>query len=280
MSSEQSPLFVQSLASGIAVLNVFNGERQTMSLPEIAAAAGITKSAAQRFAFTLEALGLLMKDPVTKRYALSSRNIDVGYHYLQSHPLLERANPYLLELNRASRETVNLAEPAGLEMIHIARFPSPVRSMVHMPVGRRLPIYCSSSGRAYLSGLPEGKALELIQASDRVRYTQQTVTDVDALMQLIAQARERGYAAVEGEYYRGDLALSVPIFDRGERPVAAVNISVAAANWTLTKAVSKFVPIMLETARLISTTPPTPLSLAPFRIGSGSARSGSSETSA
>ena len=58
MSPEESPLFVQSLASGISVLNVFNGERQMMSLPEIAAAAGITKSAAQRFAFTLEAVGL------------------------------------------------------------------------------------------------------------------------------------------------------------------------------------------------------------------------------
>ena len=267
MDPENSPLYVQSLASGIAVLSVFDAERRAMSLPEIAAAAGISKSAAQRFAFTLEAAGFLVKDPVSKRYALSSLNMDAGYRYLQSHPVLERANPYLLELHRAARETVNLAERAGLDMIYIARFPSLVRSIAHMPIGGRLPIFCSSTGRAYLSGLPEDQAYALLEASDRIRFTPQTVTDIDELMRLVAQAREQGFAYANNEYFRGDLALAVPIYDVAGHPVAAVNVSVAASEWTLKKATDRFVSTMQDTARLIFTTPPSPHSLAPFRLG-------------
>ena len=188
-SGEDSRLFVQSFATGLSVLDAFNAERREMSLPEIASAAGISKSAAQRFAHTLETLGMLTKDPASKRYSLSSRTLDLGYRYLQSHALLERASPYLLELNRRSGETVNLGEPAGLEMIYIGRFPSPLRSIVHMPIGRRLPMYTASAGRAYLSGLPEHEARAILEASDRVKFTPRTVTEIEPLMEMLAQAR-------------------------------------------------------------------------------------------
>ncbi len=69
MEPNESPLYVQSLATGLAVLEAFTIERPTMNLPEIAEAAGVTKSAAQRFTHTLVALGLLRKDLVSKRYS-------------------------------------------------------------------------------------------------------------------------------------------------------------------------------------------------------------------
>ncbi|MDR3100970.1 MAG: IclR family transcriptional regulator [Paraburkholderia sp.] len=261
---EESSLYVQSLATGIAVLNAFSQDHRALNLPEIAALAGISKSATQRFAFTLEALGLLEKDPQTKRYSLSSRTLEIGCRYLESHPLLSRANPFLLELNRNSGETVNLAEPAGADMIYIGRFPSPMRLLVHMPVGRRIPMYCSSAGRAYLSALGEDEARDYLLACERVKYTPTTITDMDVLMDEIRLSRERGYAYCNEEYYRGDLALAVPIFDSGNRVVAALQMSVLAGKWTLKRAVARLIPMMQETARLMSTSMPTPQALAPF----------------
>ncbi|SMG55714.1 IclR family transcriptional regulator [Paraburkholderia susongensis] len=261
---EDSSLYVQSLATGISVLSVFGPENRALNLPEIAALAGISKSATQRFAFTLEALGLLEKDPLTKRYSLSSRTLEVGCRYLESHPLLSRANPFLLELNRHSGETVNLAEPAGADMIYIGRFPSPMRLLAHMPVGRRIPMYCSSAGRAYLSALGEEEARDYLLACDRVKYTPTTITDIDALMDDIRLSRERGYAHCNEEYFRGDLALAVPIFDSSNKVVAALQMSVLVGKWTFKRAVTRLIPMMQETARLISTAAPTPQALAPF----------------
>lgn len=263
-SPEDSTLYVQSLATGINVLNVFGPDNRALNLPEIAALAGISKSATQRFAFTLEALGLLVKDPVTKRYSLSSRTLELGCRYLESHSLLSRANPFLLELNRNSGETVNFAEPAGTDMIYIGRFPSLMRLLVHMPVGRRIPIYCSSAGRAYLSALDEDQAREQLLACERVKYTPNTITDIDVLMDELRQSRERGFAYCNEEYFRGDLALAVPIFDSGHRVAAALQMSVLAGKWTLKRAVARLIPMMQETAQLISTAAPTPQALAPF----------------
>lgn len=261
---EDSTLYVQSLATGVAVLNVFGPDNRALNLPEIAALAGISKSATQRFAFTLEALGLLEKDPTTKRYSLSSRTLEIGCRYLESHALLSRANPFMLELNRNSGETVNLAEPAGTDMIYIGRFPSPMRLLAHMPVGRRIPIYCSSTGRAYLSALDDDQAREYLLACDRVKYTTNTITDIDDLIEELRLSRERGFAYCNEEYFRGDLALAVPIFDSGHRVVAALQMSVLAGKWTLKRAVARLIPMMQETAQLISTAAPTPQALAPF----------------
>jgi DNA-binding IclR family transcriptional regulator len=36
-----------------------------------------------------------------------------------------------------------------LEMVFIARFPSHKRFFIHMPIGRRLPMYCTASGGAW-----------------------------------------------------------------------------------------------------------------------------------
>lgn len=271
MGMEESPLFVQSLATGIAVLDAFTPERRSMNLPEVAAAASITKSAAQRFTHTLEALGLLRKDPVTKRYSLTARALNLGCRYLQSNLLLERANPYLLDLNRHSQETVNFAERDGFNMVYIARFQSPLRSIAHMPIGRQLPIFCTSAGRAFLSNLPDDEVRAILGAAERVQFTPHTVTDIGQLMEMIAAARETGYAYALEEYYRGDLAIAVPLVDLSGAPVAAVNISVSTAYWTIDRVKAELVPQLLETANLISTKPPSHSALSPFKIGYGTA---------
>ena len=240
-----------------------------MTLPEVAEAASITKSAAQRFTFTLEALRFLRKDPATKRYSLDPRALNFAYRYLLSSPLIERANPYLLELNRHSRETVNLSEPSGAEMNFIARFPSPEHSIVHMPIGRRLPMFCTASGRAYLSALPEDEARAILEASDRIKMTSTTVTDVGKLMAMLAEAREHGFTYANQEYYRGDLNLAYPLLNVSRRPIGAMNISAATSRWTMERLREEMVPMLIETARFISTTPPAPSALEPFQRGYG-----------
>ena len=229
-----------------------------MSLPEIAAAAGISKSAAQRFAYTLEAMGFLCKDPVNKRYSLSSLTLEPGYQYLQCHPVLERANPYLLDLNQRSGETVNLAEPSGDCMVYIGRFSSLVRLIMHMPVGQRIPMYCSSTGRLYLSQFTDDEVHAFLSSTQRVRYTPQTETELEALCQLVQQARSDGFGCCVDQYYSGDLALAVPVTDPSGATIASINLSVSSLKWDRQQAIEKFVPMMLETARLISTTPPHP----------------------
>lgn len=266
-----SPLFNQSLEKGLAVLLAFNPPGESMNLGEIAARCGISKSAAQRFTYTLEVLGYLRKDPVTRRYALTASTLALGYRYLLVNRTVERANPFLLDLNHACGETVNFSEPNGTDMVYVGRFPTHRTTPVHMPLGRSLPMYCTSSGRAYLSLLQESERVALLEASDRVAYTASTVTEIPKLLALCAEAAEQGYAYAASEYYPGDLNVAAAVVDVSGRPIGAVNISAPSTRWTLARMRRELAPQVIQTARLISTRQPDLAQLAPFSVGSGKA---------
>lgn len=262
-------LFNQSLEKGLAILLAFGPNARTMNLSEIAKATGISRSAAQRFTYTLEALGYLQKHPVNKRYSLRVSTLALGYRYLLVNQNVERANPFLLELNQTCDETVNYSEPDRHEMVYVGRFPTRRRTPVHMPLGRRLPMYCTSAGRAYLACLDPAQRKQLLAASDRVAYTQTTVTDLDQLLSLCDEAAESGYAYANGEYYAGDINVSAAVFDGTGTPVGVVSISAPETRWTLVDLRRQLAPLVMETARLISTREPNAADLEPFAIGSG-----------
>lgn len=268
-SKFSSPLFNASLLKGIEVLLAFGPDRPDMNLPEIAEVTGLTKSAAQRFAFTLEAMGYLRKDPRSKRYSLTPKTVEFGYRYLLVNPLIERANPYLLELSRITGETVNCSEPDGVDMVYIARFATHLHATVHMPVGRRLPMYCTASGRVLLSLLPTEQARTMLESAPRPRFTPDTVTDIEALMELLAQAIEQGYADSYAEFYRGDYNIAVPVIDAHGQPVAAINISAPSARWSKERLIAELVPHLLETGKQVSTGRPRAVDIEPFQRGYG-----------
>ena len=247
----ESRLFNTSLSRGLNVLLAFSAGKREMNLRELAEASGLTKSAVQRFTFTLEALGFLLKNPDSKKYSLAPKCLDLGYGYLQSNPLIEQANAYLAELNRKCDETVNLSVPDATDMIYVARFSSQKHVAIHMPVGSRLPMYCTAAGRAYLSALAPALMEQLLDASTLKAYTPNTLTDKSRLLAVIDEARENGYSWANEEYYRGDINLGVAVKNALGLPVGAINISLPTSRWTLDSGCKQIAPVLLETVRAI-----------------------------
>ena len=245
-------LFNQSLEKGLAVLRAFDAQRRTMNLDEIAQAAGINKSSAQRMVFTFEQLGYIRKHPTTRRYQLTPRTMEIGSAYLAANALIEVANPHLGELAKITAETCNLTEPDGCEMVYVARFVSARFVPVHMPLGSRIPMYCTASGRAWLSALPVDEARELVQRSERVAHTQYTRTDVDDIMDALRVARQEGYAINSQELYLGDMTLAAAVVGGRGRPVAAVHVVAPTSRWTAEEASRRLAPAVLQCARTLS----------------------------
>src|SRR5690625_2625012 len=251
----QSRLFNSSLKRGLDVLMAFDSQNPEMNLPDISKAAGITVSAAQRYAYTLEAMGFLQRNPETKEYSLTPKIVELGYRYLHVNPLIEKANPFLQELSRITGETVNLSVPHGSGMVYIARFPTNLYATVHMPVGCRLPMFCTASGRAFLSLLDTKLVETILRAEPLHAYTPTTITDIDELIRIIRVSKEKGYAVANAEYYRSDLNIAVAITDAHNKPIAALNISAPSARWSLTEMEEKLLPHLINTGRNLSVVP-------------------------
>lgn len=252
MAAKKSPLFNSSLAKGLAILSAFDSQNPTHSLPGLAAATGLTTSAAQRLSYTFETLGYLRRDPISKRLALTPAVVELGLRYVQTDRLLELSHAYLLDLNIKAGETVNLSVPSGSDMVFVVSLLGHKQISVELPIGGRYPMYCTAAGRAFLSGLSPVVADADIDGFELTRFTPQTITSAKRIKEMVENARQTGYAYAEGEYYRGDINIASPVFNIRGDAIAAIGVSVPASRWDFDEACRDIAPLVIETARAIS----------------------------
>lgn len=249
---DSDPLFLKVLEKGLLVLRSFTASRRSMGLHEIAEITQLSKSSVQRIVHTLEMLGYVSKNPKTRQFTLTAKIMDIGYNYLAADTLVDIANPFLAELSSNCGETVNLVEPSDLDMIYVARFTSHRFIPMHMPIGSRVPMYCSAVGRAYLSALDEETRHKMLEAMPLVRHTAHTIVDVEELKSMLLHARTAGYATNAEELYPGDMAVASPIIGGKGQPIAAVCVITPASRWKLDDAQQMIAPKVVECAHAIS----------------------------
>ncbi len=249
---EDNPLFVGSLQRGFAILEAFGPDAPELGLTEIAQATGFDKSAAQRFTFTLHALGYLEKNAATRKYRLSLKSLGLSYAYLRAQPLIERATPYLADLRRQCRVRVDLSLLDDTEIVYVVRLQSRREAFGATLLGRRIPAFCSSGGRAMLSVMDEAEARDIVDRSNRRQLTPYTVTAPDAVMAEIATARAQGYALSLQECLVGEIVVSAPVVGLNGRPLAAVHVASTLADHDEAAMRDQFAVMARATARLIA----------------------------
>ncbi len=229
----QSSLFVGSSEKMFRILHAFDGPSRQMPLSDIAKAAGLDRSAAQRLVYTLETLGYLRRVHNGRNYALTSRVLQFAYNYLHAHEVLHKAAPYLLQISRGVGETANLQELDGPEIVYVGRFPGQHLVNVDIMVGSRLPALFTASGTVILSRRSAAERDEIFAQTDLRPLTPATVTDEGLLRARIQEAAEKGYAIVANETVLGDISVAAAITDELGQAVAAVNIAAPTTRWTI-----------------------------------------------
>lgn len=229
----RSSLFVGSSEKMFRILHAFDGPARQMPLSDIAKAAGLDRSAAQRLVYTLETLGYVRRVHNSRNYALTSRVLQFAYNYLHAHEVLHKAAPYLLQISRGVGETANLQELDGPEIVYVGRFPGQHLVNVDIMVGSRLPALFTASGTVILSRRTAAERDEVFAQSDLRPLTPSTVTDEGLLRARIQEAAEKGYAIVANETVLGDISVAAAITDEHGQAVAAVNIAAPTTRWTI-----------------------------------------------
>lgn len=247
-SKSESSLMVSSVEKAFRVLSAFDDAHPTLSLTQLASVVDLDKSAIQRFTYTLMRLGLLAKDPITKRFELTSRTLEFGYRFSKSNPLVRRAAPYLLHLSQETEETVNLTVLDDTNIVFISRFQSRHVLNADVVIGTSLPAFCTAPGIAILSRLPESEVSDILDRSDLRPITPRTTWNKADLLAKVEQARATGYAVAWNEYYLGDLSVAAAINGPRDRPLGAISIAVSAARYRPEEAESKFAGLALATA--------------------------------
>lgn len=249
---DTDPLFNQSLEKGLAVLSAFDEQHQALTLNELAELTGMNRASVQRSVHTLQVLGYMYKNNKSRRFCLLPKVLRLGFNYVVGNPLIRIAHPYLSQLATACGETVNLTEPDGTDMVYTSQLATLKFIPVLTPVGMRIPMYCSSSGRAYLSGLPDEQILQILKNTDLQQRTPFTLTKIDPLLKKIEQCRKSGYTINDQELFIGDMGIASPVRTPQGDVIGAIHISPPAARWNVSDIEQKLAPILVECARAVS----------------------------
>jgi IclR family pca regulon transcriptional regulator len=244
---QEDPDFVTALARGLSVMLALSEKRRRISIAQVSHVTGIPRAAARRSLHTLAKLGFVAMDDA-KLFYLRPRILSLSHAYLAASPLAMLSQPILDRLGEALGEGCSVAVLDGDEIVYIARAASSRVISPLLNVGRRMPAYCTSIGRALLAHLPAGELEAYLETTRFCAYTDHTVTGRDELRALLADVRSNGYAFSSEQLEPNVCSIAVPVRDVSGKYVAGINLILHGRMKTATAAAEKYVAPLNEAA--------------------------------
>jgi len=216
----------KSLQKALRILLHMGENGPALGVTQIASGLSLNKTTVHRLLHAMEKFELIERNPESDRYRLGLKLYELGARAVESRTLRTEAHRFLLELSRATHETVSLAVPGLGGVICLDRVDSRDSIItVRTPIGARFPAHCTAAAKATLAFLPEEEAEAIVSIMGFTAYTPHTMTTMADLKKNLREVAERGYALDRQETERGLSGVAAPIFSREGRVVAAVGLA-------------------------------------------------------
>ena len=183
---------------------------------------GLPKPTIHRLFSTLEEEGFLQRDLDGRAYSPGPRLRTMASGVISSRRIRSVRQAILKRLSRQIGETCNIAMPERDAMAYLERVETEWPLRIQLPIGTRVPFYCTASGKMYLSTLARSHVIKYLENTDLKAHTPNTLTDHDALLEEIRKIRKQGYALDREEFMSDMIALAVPILDQNDRLMATL----------------------------------------------------------
>ena len=195
-----------------------------LRLNDIVSTTKLGKTTVHRLMTGLVDLGWVEFDGEDGNYVLGFRPLTLALAAADRFSLARLSAGHLQAIADATDDTVYLSLRSGWESICVARYEGdfPVKTLT-LSVGARRPLGVGAASLALLAFQNDATMNQMIErtATARERYQ---MTDA-ALLELAADARQRGFALNDGGLVSGMSAVGVPIYASAKRPVAAISVA-------------------------------------------------------
>lgn len=218
---------VQSVAKAFAVLRAFPAGTPELTVAEVAARAGLDRGTAFRLIHTLLALGYLRQAADGRRFGLALKCLELGYDALSAQDLGDHAVPLLQALVPGVADAGSLGALEAGEVIYLARVEAGLdhNGLVRRR-GTRIGAYATALGQAILAWLPRADQIAQLESIPRVKLSERTLTEMDALLARLEAVRAQGYALSDGENAYGLCTVAAPVLDARGAPIAGVSLTI------------------------------------------------------
>lgn len=216
----------KSLQKALRIL-LFMGENgPALGVTQLAAGLNLNKTTVHRLLQAMEKFDLIERNPESDRYRLGLKLHELGNRAVESRTLRTEARRFLVDLSRATHETVSLAVPGLGGVVCLDRVDSAHSIItVRTPIGARFPPHCTAAAKATLAYLPDEEVEAILSIMGLTAYTPHTMTTLAEVKKNLREVAERGYALDRQETERGLSGVAAPIWSRDGRVIAAVGVA-------------------------------------------------------
>ena len=234
------------------ILDTVAASPKALSATEINEVLQLPKATAHRLCAELEARGYLLKKINGKSYVPGNRLHEVAVGVLANSRLRATRHAILTALSEKVGETCNIAYPDGLYMAYSDRVETKAPLRLQFPIGMRVPLYCTASGKLYLSTLPKAKRKAVINKLQLERHAKNTITDPETLLKEIDRIEARQVSIDNQELYDDIIAIAVPIKDKQDRFYSSLAIQAPVSRISIDDS-ERYLPLLREAAHDLST---------------------------
>jgi IclR family pca regulon transcriptional regulator len=228
------------------VLRSFHPGRMVSTLSEIAADTGLARPTVRRILLTLEAIGYVrLRD---RGYALTPRVLELGMTYINSLDRWDVARPHMERLVARTNESTSMAQLDGSDITYVARVAVPKIVTLSVRIGTRFPAVATSMGKVLLAALTPEQLDNALAEESRSGITARWRPSPSELDRALREVRAKGWALADQDLAPGIRSIATGVRDGDGRIVAAVNITVHAAETSVETLTGEYLPLLLHTA--------------------------------
>ena len=243
----------QSVEKALQIIEVLSSGAGPMRLVDIAAAVKMPQSTALRLLQTLVTYGYANQDADTLKYTLSLKFVQIGNQIRAQNDLIRIVRPYLRRIADLTRESVCLSIEEAGEVVYMDVIDGPDGMLqIRQRLGKRAPLYCTGSGKIFLTNRSEQAVLNYYNAVENVKFTPMTVSSARELWLAVRDATEHGFALDNEECELGARCVAVGIRDYNGRYIAAISVSGPVSRLTH-ESIKQLVPELLSVSGEVST---------------------------
>ncbi|ALM83720.1 IclR family transcriptional regulator [Bordetella sp. N] len=245
---------VNSVGKAFAVIKAFDTTLPELTISEIAVRAGLDRGTTFRLIHTLESLGYVHAVPDSKRFRLGLKCLELGYAALSSRQeLADHAEPLLRATVPAIADAASLGTLDKGEVVYLRRVQAGLgRHNMQRGPGTRIGAYASALGHAMLAWLPAEQKVAALEGTPRIKLSEHTLIDLDALLARLDEVRARGYALSDGENAYGLRTLAAAVLSADGLPLAGISLTIDAGRMTMADFVAHAAPRVQEIAKVLT----------------------------
>ncbi|GHV71368.1 IclR family transcriptional regulator [Spirochaetia bacterium] len=220
----------QSLRKAIQILEGMTKIPTPARLQDIAQSLDMPQSTLLRFLNTYIDFGYVGQDPNTSCYYLTLKLMELGSRARDHFPFQNSLAKYIKQVSGKFNESSSLCIEHDMQMVYIATEEGPGRMLQTLQrIGRIAPMHATGVGKLHLLNYSEARLLALAEKFGFPKYTESTITSLEALKKELVLIKKQGFAMDNEECEAGVRCIAVPVRDFSGDVVAGISLSAPSA---------------------------------------------------